>query len=55
MAKTEICKWKENENGAWETECGEIFEFTAGTPRENGFNHCVYCGKKLVPVKMKGE
>lgn len=55
MAKTEVCKWKYDiDYGFWETGCGEAFTFTTGTPAENKMKYCPYCGKKLVPVKVKG-
>ena len=41
------CKWKEDEDGNWETGCGEIFTFTDGGPQENRQKHCGYCGGKL--------
>lgn len=44
---TETCAWVETEDGQWETECMEIFEFNDGTPDENGFKFCPYCGTKI--------
>jgi hypothetical protein len=41
------CDWAENQDGAYETSCGEIFEFTNGGPKDNKFTHCPYCGKEL--------
>ena len=37
-----------DDNGAWETECGNMFEVTDGTPNENDMKFCPYCGKTLV-------
>ena len=31
----------------WETACGEIFEFNNGSPQENSFRFCSYCGKAI--------
>jgi hypothetical protein len=42
-----VCEWKEDDDGNWETGCGEIFTFTDGGPEENRQNHCGYCGGKL--------
>lgn len=43
-----ICKWTEDENGAYDSECNNKFEFLGGSsPEENGFIYCPYCGKKI--------
>lgn len=31
----------------WETGCGNAFQIASGTPAENGFRFCPYCGKRL--------
>jgi hypothetical protein len=41
------CDWAENQDGAYETSCGETFEFTDGGPKENKFKHCPYCGRRM--------
>lgn len=45
--KVKKCGWTQDENGAWETECGNMFEVTDGTPYENDMKFCPYCGKAL--------
>lgn len=50
MAPT--CKWTEDENGAWDTGCGKMFEFTVGGPEENGFQFCPYCGRPVDEVRL---
>jgi ribosomal protein S27AE len=44
------CAWTlEDEDGrAYQTSCGEMFEFTDGGPVENKAKFCQYCGKALV-------
>lgn len=42
------CNWKQDEDGVWETECGESFELNEGSPHDNGFRFCMYCGMPLV-------
>lgn len=42
------CVWAQNDEGQWETECMECFEFTSGSPLENRFEHCPYCGRRLI-------
>lgn len=49
MAK---CKWKYipelyEYQEYWETECGQAHQFMDGTPRENGYIYCPYCGNKI--------
>ena len=46
------CHWAHNEEGYWETTCGDIFEVTEGTPSENNMRFCCYCGKRLVEVEI---
>ena len=41
------CTWTEDEDGAWDTDCGNRFEFNDGGPTNNHFTHCPYCGKVL--------
>ena len=41
------CTWIENEDGVYETNCGNMFVFNDGTPSENGFAFCPYCGLEL--------
>lgn len=41
------CKWMQDEDGTWHTECGNMFEVTEGTPHENQMHFCTYCGKHL--------
>lgn len=41
------CTWTEDESGNWDTSCGNIFTITDGTPSENEFWFCCYCGGSL--------
>lgn len=52
----ESCEWLhrvdwemdwEDEN-VWHTSCGQEFQLHTGTPKENSFRYCCYCGKELV-------
>lgn len=46
--KPQKCRWRQDEDdGAWDTTCGERFEIIDGTPQENGMKFCCYCGKEL--------
>ena len=50
VERPEYCQWTEPENGPWETQCGEVFEFIDGGPVENDQHYCGYCGGKLIAV-----
>jgi hypothetical protein len=41
------CTWQEDEDGNWNTSCGEIFIIIDSTPDENHMKFCCYCGKPL--------
>lgn len=42
------CTWTEDEDGYWNTECGNLIVLNTGTPRDNGFVYCPYCGQRLI-------
>ena len=41
----EKCKWTVDEDGIYDTGCGERYEFFEDGPKENKVNFCMYCGK----------
>lgn len=43
------CNWKQEDSDCdtYGTDCGHYFSVTDGTPEENGFRFCVYCGRPL--------
>lgn len=46
------CEWTHNEDdGFWDTECGQSWRFDDGGPKENHMNFCHSCGK---PLRIKG-
>jgi hypothetical protein len=49
--KDETCAWKANDDGAYRTRCGHIFEFTCDGVRDNRFVYCPYCGKTIKEIK----
>lgn len=42
------CKWKPDEDGIYDTECGGRFEFEEGGPKENRTKYCQYCRGILI-------
>ena len=51
----ETCEWVTDDEGVWDTECGNRFEIIDGTPRENQLHWCPYCGKSLQEVRKDAE
>ena len=46
------CEWAHNENdGFWESACGEAWRFDDGGPGENNMHFCHSCGNSL---RIKG-
>ena len=60
MGKRMVCEWTEIEefNGMifWESDCCQSFQFTeGGTPTENDFAFCPFCGKSLIVKELERE
>ena len=45
-----MCKWSVDDDGIWNTDCGNAFFFDSDGPHENGFKFCPYCGKGMDAV-----
>lgn len=41
------CTWQWDDEGYWETECGNKYVILEGTPKENGMKYCTYCGREI--------
>jgi hypothetical protein len=41
------CAWQEDEDGAYDTDCGNRFEFIDGGVADNDMKFCPYCGKPV--------
>lgn len=48
------CVWAEDQEGNWDTKCGDKYCLTTGTPFENGMQWCCYCGGSLLE-ELYGE
>jgi hypothetical protein len=42
------CAWTPNEDGYYETLCGNAYTIIEGTPEDNSMKFCAYCGGRLV-------
>jgi len=52
QAQAGACEWKhDDDDGFWDTECGQPWRFDDGGPKENHMNFCPCCGK---PLRIKG-
>ena len=38
----------------WDTECQKAFTISEGTPKENGFKFCPFCGKVIQERTCRG-
>lgn len=47
------CLWQQTDDGQWETDCHNAFEFENGNPDENNFHFCCFCGGEL--IQMQGQ
>lgn len=41
----EFCKWTEDSDGTWNSECGVVWQFTESGVTENGYKFCHNCGR----------
>lgn len=48
----EVCEWKleDEEANLYVTKCQQRHLIFEGTPKDNGYKHCPYCGKKIKVV-----
>jgi hypothetical protein len=51
----EPCLWGKDEDGVWETSCGNLHEFIEGDPADNYYLFCPYCGKPLKTLVYEDE
>ena len=49
------CRWTEDEDAVWNTDCGRRWEFTNGTPRDNKVTFCAFCGRKLTQRRFRED
>jgi rRNA maturation endonuclease Nob1 len=53
MTDFKFCVWREDEYRNWETKCGRRFVTLYGTPKDNDFERCPFCGRKLKQTVFK--
>jgi hypothetical protein len=50
--EADCCEWKyDEEEDYYETSCGHLQIIMGGTPTENGYRFCPYCGRKIAEVE----
>ena len=43
------CEWTHDDyHDMWDTVCGNAHYFIDGTPYQNNYHWCPYCGRKLI-------
>lgn len=53
--ESHTCSWTWDDDGFYATECGQSFFFDSGTPSENHFNFCPFCGVKIEVMHGEAE
>lgn len=50
------CLWAQDDEDSdtWETACNKAFTLNEGSPNENDFRFCVFCGKPVEEAKHPG-
>ena len=50
--KDDVCEWKYNDTEYyWESSCDHLHIFMSDGPKENEYDFCPYCGKKIKVVE----
>ena len=49
----DVCEWRlcDGEANVYDTSCGNPHILIEGTPKENNYEYCPYCGKKIKAVE----
>lgn len=47
LRKEMQCTWEQDPDGNWATACGKLHILIDGTPYNNDYNYCPYCGKTI--------
>lgn len=47
LAEIESCTWTENDDGYWDTACGNSWVFDTGGPAQNHCTYCHGCGRPI--------
>lgn len=50
-----LCKWQSDEDGVYETDCGNSFVFDTDNATDNGVRFCFYCGRQIIDIPYVGE
>jgi hypothetical protein len=49
VARYAPCLWvPDDDTDSWDTACGNKHQFIAGDPADNLYQHCPYCGGRLI-------
>lgn len=51
--KRKTCAWRADNDGVWHANCGELYVFVNGGPRDNNFRHCPYCGRLIASAPLE--
>ena len=56
-AQQKACNWSlmDEDNGVWESACGEAWKFIDGGPQDNNVRFCQGCGKPVAITAQQGD
>lgn len=54
VSRQPVCLYQQDEDGNWNTDCGECWVLVEGTPKENRMRFCPYCGLSLRQRSYRG-
>lgn len=53
------CTWKQHDDlemsDTWEADCGAMWTFSEGGPKENEMHYCPNCGRPAIEAALKDE
>lgn len=49
------CTWREDEDGSWDTDCGDCFVLISDGPSDNRMKFCCYCGQPITEIGFDEE
>ena len=55
MNRKKLCRWQQDDDGAWQATCGNAYGIIEGTPEENGMKFCCFCGGSFQRKRSKQE
>ncbi len=55
MSRADTCRWEQDDEGNWPTQCDQMWCFIVGGVEENGVKFCPYCGGKVEAITYQED